>query len=116
MKLNQIIFADEITLWWEKEWDLPDGIVYSLSCGEASVRTDKTHATFEGLTPDTDYGITLTRESDGEILANHTLHTPCAKKRICLSVCTTMPCRTRPILLRNRWDIRCIICICTVLN
>ena len=82
MTLTPSVFADEITLWWEKEWDLPDGIVYSLSCGEASVRTDKTHATFEALTPDTDYRITLTRESDGEILANHTLHTPCAKKRI----------------------------------
>ena len=81
MKINQIIFPDEITLWWDKEWELADGIVYVIKNGKETVRTDKTHVSFQNLTPDSDYTVTIFREN-GEEIANLKLHTKKEKNRI----------------------------------
>lgn len=84
--LHTILFSDEITLWWEKEWDLPDGIVYrAFLNGVAVCDTVHTHVTFSALTPETEYTVSVARvEGDAphETLETLTLTTPRARRRI----------------------------------
>ena len=85
--LNPILFSDEITLWWEKQWSLPDGVCYriTLNGGEDTVETTYTHVSFSGLTPLTDYTVKVDRmEGDtvAECLGILHLTTPAAKRRL----------------------------------
>ena len=85
MKLNPIVFSDEITLWWDKEWDLPDGISYAAVLQGEEKIARSTHVTFDSLVPDTDYEITLFRlllDGKKEEIANVSLRTKKEKKRI----------------------------------
>ena len=85
--LNTILFSDEITLWWEKQWSLPDGVCYrvTLNGGESTVETVYTHASFSGLAPLTDYTVKVDRmegETVAECLGILHLTTPAAKRRL----------------------------------
>ena len=60
--LNKVIFDDEITLYWEKEWDLSDDTRYAILVnGERIAITDKTHFELRALNEDTEYSISLQR-------------------------------------------------------
>ena len=85
--LNTILFSDEITLWWDKEWDRPDDPAYRLTLnpGKTVLTTPYTHVTFAGLTPATAYTVTAERiEADGTAtpLETLSLRTPEAKRRL----------------------------------
>lgn len=58
--LNSIVHHDEITLWWDKEWERKDVPVYQIICnGKKLGETKKTHYTILGLLPDTEYVIAV---------------------------------------------------------
>lgn len=83
--LHTIAFSDEITVWWEKEWDIPDGAVYRLRLdGEVAGETDKTHFTFAGVKPDSCRRVTLERKTAGGFvrLAEAEVNVPREKKRL----------------------------------
>ena len=86
MTINQIVFSDEITLWWDKEWDLPDGISYLATLdGKVQKSARSTHVTFADLTPESEYQIALTRvllDGTQEEIANLKLQTAKAKNRL----------------------------------
>ena len=43
--LHPILFSDEITVWWDKQWELPDGVLYRISLNGVPVtETVLTHA------------------------------------------------------------------------
>ncbi len=81
-KVNIVLFEDEITLYWDKQWDLPDGIIYQIYLDEKAVfSTDKTHCEITGLSPSSAYTVRL-EGKDGECLFCDTLHTEERKQRI----------------------------------
>ena len=80
--INRIVFSDEITLWWDKEWDLPDGIYYKITLNGDTVVTKKTHVSFKDLTPATAYTVTVARCEPAAVLMQDTIKTPAAKRRI----------------------------------
>ena len=89
MNVNQIVFSDEITLWWDKEWDCSDAISYRACLSGGGCEMEKhptsTHVTFASLTPNTGYEIALFRieENGAETsLVNLKVQTKEAKKRI----------------------------------
>ena len=60
--MKALVFSDEITLYWEKEWNLPDGVRYRvLLNGEVVLETSHTHAALAELLPGTDYTMTGSR-------------------------------------------------------
>ena len=80
--INKIVFSDEITLWWDKEWDLPDGVYYKITLGGDTVVTTKTHVSFKALTPATAYAVKVARVEPAAVLMEETVTTPAAKRRI----------------------------------
>ncbi len=84
--VSYIVFEDEITLYWEKQWDLPDGVVYSvLLNGIEIAKTPKTHFEIYGLNADTDYTVAVIRldcDKIAEVLFEEIIHTEEAKQRI----------------------------------
>ena len=84
--LNTILFSDEITLWWDKQWELRGAVTYRATLnGEAAQLTPYTHVTFRGLTPETEYTVRVDRVAGDavlECLGVLTLVTPPAKRRI----------------------------------
>ena len=84
--LNTILFSDEITLWWDKQWELRGAVTYRATLnGEAAQLTPYTHVTFRGLTPETEYTVRVDRVAGDavlECLGTLTLVTPPAKRRI----------------------------------
>lgn len=84
--VGYVIFEDEITLYWDKQWELPDGVIYSVSLnGEEIAKTEKTYFEIHALCADTDYTVCIARvdgESVAETLFEDTLHTEQAKERI----------------------------------
>ena len=85
--MNIVILEDEITLYWDKQWGLPDGVKYRASLGDQSVgNTTKTHFSFKNLQANSDYAVQIDRlDEQGkvvEVLYQATLHTPTAKRRI----------------------------------
>lgn len=71
--MTQILtFAQQITVFWDKE---AAGAVYTLTLdGKEVYRGARTHATVDGLTPDTAYAVTLT--CGEETLYRATARTP----------------------------------------
>lgn len=58
--LRQIVFEDEITLWWERRFALPEnGAFFMTLNGKKHGKTTKTHYTFKNLQPDTEYAVTI---------------------------------------------------------
>ena len=80
--INTIVFSDEITLWWDKEWDLDDDVYYKVSLNGDTVVTKKTHASFKELSPSTAYAVTVARIEPAAVLFAETVTTPAAKRRI----------------------------------
>jgi polygalacturonase len=65
--INTVIFSDEITVWWDKEWALPDGIFYRISLNNKKIRdTDKTHLSIKDLSPSTRYCVRVDRLEKGK--------------------------------------------------
>ena len=86
--LRTLLFSDEITVFWDKQWELPDGVLYRATLGDAVIETTYTHVTFAPLTPATDYTLKVERIEDGcavECLGVLPLSTPAAKRRIDVS-------------------------------
>lgn len=84
--LNSILYSDEITVWWDKQWELPDGVCYRvLLNGETVAKTEKTHYSFLDLCEETAYEIKVERmdgETVSEVLGILHLATPKAKTRL----------------------------------
>lgn len=58
-QIREIVFDNEITLWWER-CALPKGGVYAVSLnGEVQKTTAKTHCRFENLLPETEYSFSV---------------------------------------------------------
>jgi len=58
--LRQIVFEDEITLWWERKFDfLKNGAFLMTLNGKTHGKTKKTHYKFKNLQPETEYEITV---------------------------------------------------------
>ena len=83
---NKIIFEDEITLYWDKEWNLPDDVVYRVFLdGKRVSETLKTHFSFNNLQAETVYEIQIERldnNEQSEILFFDKLKTLTKKKRL----------------------------------
>ena len=85
--MNMLIFQDEITLYWEKQWELPDSVEYRATLnGEIAQKTVKTHVSFRDLQADTEYAVAVERVDGAgqvvECLYQGTLRTTKAKRRI----------------------------------
>ena len=83
--IHTVIFSDEITLWWDKEWDLDDDVYYKITLGSDTVVTKKTHVSFKELSPETAYAVTLARIEPAAVLFKETVTTPAAKRRLDVS-------------------------------
>ncbi len=60
--MNRLVFEDSIILYWDKEWELPDGIDYVVYLnGKEVQKTKKTHFTFSNLESQTNYDIKIER-------------------------------------------------------
>ena len=78
---NTVIFDDVITLYWDKEWNLPDEIEYEIFLDNRFVgKTQTTHFELKGLQPSKAYEVRILR--NGECLFAQTLSTCGLKKRI----------------------------------
>ena len=56
--LNKVVFEDEITIWWDKEWDTEEVPVYRILCnGRCVGETGKTHFSMTGLPSETAYQV-----------------------------------------------------------
>ena len=85
--INAVIFEDEITVYWDKQWDFPDGIFYRVSCGNIrAAKTQYTHFTFRELRADTEYFVQVERLGENgesvEVLYAEKLRTNKKRKRI----------------------------------
>ena len=65
MKANALTTETAITLWWEKPENAPREYRLSINGKEAG-RTDKTHFTFSGLMPSTEYEMHITGDGFDE--------------------------------------------------
>lgn len=60
--INKLVFEDQITLYWDKEWQLSNDIVYVTTLNGLDQKcSKKTHVTFDGLLPNTEYSIKIER-------------------------------------------------------
>ena len=56
--LNKVVFEDEITIWWDKEWDTAEEASYRIFCDKVMVgKTKKTYFSMKGLQSETAYEI-----------------------------------------------------------
>lgn len=56
--LNKVVFEDEITIWWDKEWDAAEEASYRIFCDKVMVgETKKTYFSMKGLQSETAYEI-----------------------------------------------------------
>lgn len=80
--VNIVVFEDEITLYWDKQWELSDGVIYRIYLdGKNIATTDKTHYEITGLEADKAYAVAVEGHS-GESVFCGTLRTEKIKKRI----------------------------------
>ena len=89
MEIKKVVFEDEITLYWDKEWEVNEKINYFLYKNGVCVgETNKTHYTFEGLSANTEYQLALGREVGGasEIVYEERIVTHSRKRRIDVSL------------------------------
>lgn len=67
LQVNKLIFEDEITLYWDKEWDLPDSISYEIKVNTKTIQsTNKTYCYLCDLTPNTSYEIVILQRISGK--------------------------------------------------
>ena len=63
------IFSDEITVYWEKQWELSAPARYRVTLNGTTVtETDYTHASFKDLAPETPYRLRVDRIEGGKAL------------------------------------------------
>ena len=63
--MNKLVFEDSIILYWDKEWELPDGIEYFIELDANLVgKTIKTHYSIENLQSDKEYKIAVYRTDE----------------------------------------------------
>ncbi len=79
--VQQIIFDDEITLWWNRADFSGQTTFVCFVNGEKIQETEKTHVTFTALNPDTEYTVKVETQ-DGAPVVKETLRTKTAKKVI----------------------------------
>ena len=82
--LNTLVFENTIIIYWDR-LDLKDNARYKLLLNEKAVGfTRKTHYTFEGLTPSTEYQIKVVIESldECEEVGSLRVTTEAKKRRI----------------------------------
>ena len=84
--MNRLVFEDSIILYWDKEWELPDGIDYLIYLnGKEIAKTKKTHYTFSDLESQKSYDIKIERiDLSGEkaVFFEETILTPNKRERI----------------------------------
>lgn len=85
--MNVIAFENEIILYWDKEWELDEKPLYRIIIdGKESGSTQKTHFTLEGLSPETEYNITVERvcreKNEAENIFSEVISTSRAKNRL----------------------------------
>ncbi len=85
--VNKIVFENEIVLYWDKQWELPERASYRVSLNGAVVGvTQNTHFSLKNVAPKTAYTVVVVRlDSQGyavETLLCETICTPQARKRI----------------------------------
>ncbi len=79
--VRQIVFEDQITLWWEyKDFKYVSSYECRLN-GKKYAVASSTHITFESLIPDTEYEIEITADN-GQLVFGGSVTTEKAKKRI----------------------------------
>ena len=79
--MRTIIYDDSLTIYWEKEWDLKDGLEYTVFLnGEPVKTTNNTHVTVRNLRAETKYLVTVKRAN--EVLAETSVITAKTKRRI----------------------------------
>lgn len=87
--VHSLIFSDEITLFWDKQWELRDGVIYRVTLnGEIVGETPLTHFSLYRLTEKSAYSVSVERIEDGKVcecLATLDLRTPAAKRKIDVS-------------------------------
>ena len=87
--INKIIFEDQIILYWDKAWDLPNDLTYVTKLnGKEYLSSSKTHVELNDLAPDTIYTVTIDRVmADGttESIYNEQLKTSIQRVRIDVS-------------------------------
>ena len=85
--VRQVIFDNEIALYWEKQWKYPDGIKYCVFVnGEKKSVTKKTHFELKDLMAEAEYAVKLVRLDEEnkiiETLFDEKICTKKSKKRI----------------------------------
>ena len=84
--VNKIVFEDQIILYWDKEWELSNDIVYVATLnGDVQKCSKTTHVTFDGLLPSTEYPIKIERvmsEDNVEIIYEEKVTTSPKRRRI----------------------------------
>lgn len=85
--MNTVIFEDEIVLYWDKQWELPDGVRYRITLnGKEIAITQKTHCEIIDLQSETQYAVAVERlDEKGNVmqtLYSERLQTQKKRKRI----------------------------------
>lgn len=84
--IKSIIHADEIALWWEKEWGLSEKADYRLLIdGQEYMCGENTHCIIKNMAAETEYSVRLERinaKGERSCLDEIVLKTPKARKRI----------------------------------
>ena len=68
MMLYTSLHSDEITVWWEKQWELQAPARYRVILNGTAVVTDYTHASFRELTPEAPYLLRVERVEGNRIV------------------------------------------------
>ena len=85
--MNTVLFEDEIALYWDKQWELPDGVRYRVTLnGKEIAITQKTHCEIVDLQAQTQYAVAVERLDETgnavETLFSDCLQTPKRRNRI----------------------------------
>ena len=87
--MNKLVFDYSIILYWDKEWELPDGIEYFIELGGKLVgQTIKTHYTLDNLESNREYQIAVYRMDENgnkTFLFNQEICTLNAKNKLDVS-------------------------------
>ena len=82
--LNKIELRNEITVWWEKPWNVRAYSACVCFNGGEKVKTDKTYCMFSSLAPDTEYKVEVEIFDDGKLIEKERVvaKTTPAKKKV----------------------------------
>lgn len=84
--MNRIVFENEITLFWDKDWEKDEELEYEIFLDEKSIgNTTKTHYKITDLVPETDYHISVKQKGlscDTVTYFSETVKTQKPKRRL----------------------------------